>query len=470
MQALFILFLITSTQVLWAESSKEKNLVRIVQLSGLQQKKLGLVIADEHGQIILGVNEDKQFIPASLTKIITAAAVLDKLPVGHQFITSVLAESKHVKNSKLTGDLYLRGGGDAGFVSESMWFLVNEFKRTGITEISGDLIVDDTRFDDVRFDLSRDQDRVDRAYDAPIGAMTLNWSAVNVFVRPGISVGASARVFADPDSSYISLVNKAKTVSGNKTKIEVSNLGFNSKTGVEEIMVSGSIGVAANEFVSYKSITKPEIWAGEQFKGFLQQRGIQLSGKVQRGTVPKSASVLASNKSKPVSDMVYSMMKFSNNYIAEILTKNLGAEIVGVPGTMEKGIQVLRSYLKENGMSDAEIYNPSGLSRKNKFKPNDFVKILLKIKNNFRVYPEFLSSLPIAGVDGTLKRRFGNEGISGHVRAKTGHLSGVSGLSGFASSDSGQIFSFVFLYNGGVDEAYKAKDLFDKLILEVLKP
>jgi D-alanyl-D-alanine carboxypeptidase/D-alanyl-D-alanine-endopeptidase (penicillin-binding protein 4) len=165
------------------------------------------------------------------------------------------------------------------------------------------------------------------------------------------------------------------------------------------------------------------------------------------------------------------MMKFSNNYIAEILTKNLGAEQKGLPGTMEKGVQVIRDYMKEKGMKDSELYNPSGLSRKNKFTPRDVLKVLASVKNSFRVYPEFLSSLPISGVDGTLKRHLGtSDQYDGHVRAKTGHLSGVSSLSGFISGEEGQIYSFVFLFNGAPgDDQYQAKELFDKIILRVLK-
>ncbi|MCB0349989.1 MAG: D-alanyl-D-alanine carboxypeptidase/D-alanyl-D-alanine-endopeptidase [Bdellovibrionales bacterium] len=470
-QALIILFFVLSAQVVFAQvRDKDKSLKKIVESSSISQKNLGLIVANEHGETVFAVNADKKFMPASLTKIITAAAALEKFEVGHQFMTSVLAERSKIKKSILSGDLYLRGGGDAGFVSESMWFLVNEFMRSGIREVSGDIIVDDSRFDSVRFDLSRDQDRVDRAYDSPIGAMTFNWSAVNIFVRPGAKSGEPAVIFADPESEYIRIINKTKTSAGSKSSIQVSNLGYNKKYKAEEIMVSGTMGLSASEFVSYKSITKPEVWAGQQFREFLKRRGVVVKGSVSSGVTPKSAEVVATYKSKPIGDLVYSMMKFSNNYIAEILTKNLGVEIKGEPGTMEKGVDVLRAYLKESGVKDAEIFNPSGLSRKNKFAPNDILRILLKVKNNFKVYPEYLSSLPIAGVDGTLKRRMGKDELNGQVRAKTGHLTGVAGLGGFASAPSGEMYSFIFLYNGGAKETYDSKVLFDKLVLELLKP
>lgn len=475
-QAIFFLLPIFTSQVVRASIELEKQLAQLVESSSLKKSELGLIVQSPDGQVVYELNAAKKFIPASVTKIVTGAAVLDKMPVGHQFLTELYVDEKNIKNGVLEGDLYLRGGGDAGFVSESMWFLVNEFKRSGIQEIRGHIIIDDTRFDNIRFDASRDQERVDRAYDSPIGAMTFNWSAVNIFVRPGSKPGEPADVFADPENDYIRIINKVKTVSASsKNKINVSNTsvkkGSVSDEGFEEVEVRGEIALKSPEVVSYKSITQPDIWAGAQLVQFLKQRNVKVSVGVRRGVTPKSATVVARYKSKPISDLVMGMMKFSNNYIAEILTKNLGAEKKGLPGTMDKGVDVIRGYMKEQGMSNSELYNPSGLSRKNKFTPQDVLKILTSVKDRFRIYPEFLTSLPISGVDGTLKRHLGaGDQYDGHVRAKTGHLSGVSALAGYISAKEGQIFSFVFLFNGTPgDDPYRASDLFDKMILKVLK-
>lgn len=475
-QANFFLLVLFTSQVVLAKSEVPKEIEKLVESSRLKTSQLGMVVLSPDGTVFYNLNGEKKFIPASLTKIVTGAAVLEKMPVGKQFFTEILANEKDIKNGVITGDVYLRGGGDAGFVSESMWFLVNEFKRSAIKEIKGHIIVDDTQFDNIRFDASRDQERVDRAYDAPIGAMTFNWSAVNIFVRPGKRAGDLARVFVDPENSYIRVINNVKTVSGGgSAKVTVSNTAVRNGTitdeGVEEVKVSGNIGLLSKEFVAYKSVTQPEIWAGVQLIEFFKQRQIKVSAGVRRGVTSKSAIVLAQYKSKPVSDLVIGMMKYSNNYIAEILTKNLGVEMKGAPGTMEKGLEVIREFMISKGLSTAEIYSPSGLSRKNKFSPNDIVKILSSVKDNMRVYPEYLSSLPIAGVDGTLKRRAnGGEEFAGHVRAKTGHLAGVSGLGGFISGKAGQIYSFAFIFNGTPgDDPYRASELFDNVILKLLK-
>lgn len=470
MQGLFILTFVFMSDVHSIAGSLEDAVTRRVESSRLKKDDLGLIIARDDGTIIYKLNDSKKFIPASLTKIVTAAAVLEKLPAGYQFVTELKAKRENVKSGRLEGDIYLRGGGDAGFVSESMWFLVNEFTRSGIKEITGNIIVDDSRFDSVRFDGSRDQQRVDRAYDAPIGAMTFNWSAVNIFMRPGAKVGDPVLAFADPENRYIRITNRATTAAmSQKAKIEVTNLGLRKDSSSEEIVVEGRLPLGQAELVAYKSITRPEIWAGYQLYEFLKQRGIRVSGEVKAGLTPPTALTLAQSKSRPISELVGGMMKFSNNYIAEILTKNLAVEITGGVGTMDKGIEVLRAYLKECGIVDAEIYNPSGLSRQNSFRPSDLLKVLQRVQSNFRVYPEFLASLPVAGVDGTLKRRLGDEKLNGQVRAKTGHLSGIAGLGGFVSGSKGRIYTFVFLYNGGADTAFKSQDLFDKIVLELLK-
>ncbi len=452
----------------------QKRFDEIVRASHISEKKLGLVIARDATETLAELNADQAMTPASLTKIFTAAAVLQKFPVGHQFLTEILGDSEPSGES-YNGPIYLRGSGDAGFVSESMWFLVNEFVRTGIKEVKGDIVVDDSYFDSVRRDPSRDQTAVDRAYDSPVGAMTMNWSAVSVFVRPAKKTGEAPMVFADPVNDYIRVINKAKTVKSGPTKIEITNENIGKSSGglknddQETVLVTGTIALGANEFVAYKSITQPDIWAGHNLKGFLKQRGVTVTGEIRTGVTSSKANVLATSKSRPVGELVNTMMKWSNNYVAEILTKGLGAFVKGRPGTMEKGTQVVREFLKQVGLKDIDYENPSGLSRKNSFRPRDLLTILQYGERHFEFWPEYLTALPIGGVDGTLRKRSHQTDTVGAVRAKTGHLAGVTGLAGYVGGKSGQVYTFAFLYNGNADESYKAQELFDKLIYDLQK-
>src|SRR5690606_2416139 len=130
------------------------------------------------------------------------AGVLQVFTPGSKFETHLMSDAV-IKNGVLEGNLYFKGGGDPSFVSEKMWYLVNEFTRNRVKEISGQVIVDDSLFDTERFDLGRDPNRVNRAYDSPIGAASFNWNAVNVFIRPGDKPGAPALVVADPVSPYL---------------------------------------------------------------------------------------------------------------------------------------------------------------------------------------------------------------------------------------------------------------------------
>lgn len=460
----------TKAPVAW-QANLQKRINYLIDRSKIKRDELGLWVTNElNGKIdeLVTLNGERGFIPASLTKVATAATALKKFPVGHQFLTQ-LASSAKVEDGQLKGDLFLRGGGDSGFVSETMWFLVNEFVRNEIREIQGDIVVDESRFDGEHYPSGRDPQRVDRAYDAPVSAMSFNWNSVNVYVRPGKKGGDPAQVFIDPANDYILVDNKAKTTGGRKDSITVSRI--ERKGQGDTIMVRGTIGLDSPEVVDYKSVSHPGYWSGHQLRAFLAQRNIGVKGKVRLGNAPKEAKVLAQAKSQPVAKAVADMMKFSNNYVAEMLTKSLAAEVKGAPGTMEAGMTIVRDFLVQTGLSpnDFVLTNPSGLSRKNRLRPKDLHKILMEMQKDFRLFPEFLSSLPIAGVDGTLKDRLKKAPAAQWIRAKTGLLDGVVGLAGYAGRADGSILTFVFLYNGSPSKMYDARAFLDEMALALVQ-
>lgn len=438
---------------------------KYIKSTGISEKEWSLYITSlegDHSEAIVDINSKKKMIPASVTKIITAAAVLDAFPPGYKFKTQVLKNSEHkIIDGVLKGSIYLKGGGDPSFVSENMWFLVNSFLRNGIKKIEGDIIVDDSLFDNVRFDGSRQENRVDRAYDAPVGAMSFNWNSVNIFVRPGAK-GSPAQVFLDPENAYLKLNNTTVTVSGDE-----QNLAADRKNNV--ISVSGKIGTTAKESVIFKSVTEPDLWSGENLKSFLKQRSIEVTGQVKSGLSPSKNEILAEAESKPIDSILADMNKFSNNYVAEMLTKNIAAQ-EHVPGTISAGIKKINEHMKIlNVPSDQyELYNPSGLTRDNKMSSFALWKVLDHLKNDFRGYPEFLTSLPISGIDGTLKKRMKGSPAERWVRAKTGFLTGVVALAGYAGRPDGRVFTFSFIYNGSVDEA-RIRNTFDQILIHLVK-
>ncbi|MCB0356456.1 MAG: D-alanyl-D-alanine carboxypeptidase/D-alanyl-D-alanine-endopeptidase [Bdellovibrionales bacterium] len=413
-------------------------------------------------------NSEKLFTPASLTKILTAYSSFKTFPMDHKFKTQLLTVGEF-KEDYLDGNLILKGGGDPSFISESMWVLVNHFVRTGVKEIKGNIVVDDSYFDQIRYDETREKNRVDRAYDAPVGAMSFNWNSVNVYIRPGKTDGAPAKVYADPMSSYIKVVNRATTVKGNVKKIRVTRLADETRVG-DIIIVAGTIGLKREEIVSYKSITQPDYWSGVHLQEFLDQRGIKLKGKVVKGQTPKEAKVLAEIEGSDLRKVVTDMMKFSNNYVAEMLTKNISAFTSHKPGNIIDGIAKMREILEQDlgfKKNQYNLINPSGLTRDNKLRPVDLAHLLNKAKFDFKFFPEFIASMPISGIDGTLKDRFGQD-IDIHVRAKTGLLNGVTGLAGFIGHPEGSIYTFSFIYNGTQARINQAARLFEEILKIVI--
>lgn len=402
------------------------------------------------------LNSTELKIPASVTKMLTTYAVLKYLPLGYRFKTQLFFDKEN---------LYIKGGGDPSFVSENLWFLVNEFFRQNIKEIPKDIVVDDTLFDLVRFDESRMSTRVDRAYDSPVGAMSFNWNAVNVYVKPG-AVGSEAQVVVDPESEYYTLKNQTVTVSGPAKKELVVIISNENRL----ITVKGEVSKNASEKAVYKSVADPSLWTGFNLKAFLAQRGIQVKGKIRVGKVPSLADSVATSESKSAAAILADMNKFSNNFVAEMLTKYLGTKNKSEKVSLLDGVQMIQSELNALGLSkkDYIIENPSGLTRNNRLSAQALNKVLTAMKNDFTIYSTVLESLPISGIDGTMKRRMKGTSAEGWVRAKTGYLDGVVSLAGYAGKKDGEVLTFSFLYNGPQDEA-KVREVFDQILLSKLK-
>lgn len=450
-------------------ASLSERLKKAAATSGFKDGELGMWVGSTGPQGLetyFEKNGEKSFLPASLSKLVTMGAVLHTLHPGFKFKTEIFCDAKNSKIDQgvLNGPIYLKGGGDPSFVSENMWVLVNDLSRTGVTSIEGDVVVDDSRFDTIRFGADRQDERVDRAYDAPIGAMSMNWNSVNVYARPGDKAGDPLKVFADVQSPYLKVVNHSHTTAAGKGKTltveRTSEKGF----AGDVIIVNGALSLDQPEAVVYKSISQPDLWAGYNLVEFLRQRGIAVKGKVRVGATPADAKSLAFVESHTLTMVVADMAKWSNNYVAEMLVKNLAAESGEKPATMATGMKLVRQYLESSGLKagDYEFINAAGFTRKNRLTPLQLGKYLEFVRSDFTFFPEYLSALPIAGVDGTLRKRMVHSSAESWVRAKTGLLNGVVGLSGFAGRPNGQIATFVFIYNGGGRED-KARAFFDRM-------
>lgn len=465
----FLSFFLFSSQI--SAAGLEWKFKKILKKHHFSESSLGLLVEDS-GKNIVSINADKLMVPASLTKIVTGAGILSRYQLNKKFATELWSKGT-IKGKTLEGALCFKGGGDPSFVSEKMWYLVNEFHRTGIKQIEGDLIIDSGRFDQEAFDSGRDATRVDRAFDAPISSASFNWNSVNVFIKPNPEANKPVIVTLDPVSDYFELENNSKTVSANEVKtITVTRINKDEK---DKIIISGNLSLNASEFVVYKSISNPEKWTASHLKEFLRQRGITHTGKIRFTDCESESRLLASVSSKNLNEMLSDMLKFSNNFVAEMLVKNLAADdLIKNPrsrnASMKEGVELLRNYLDTLGF-DRKSYvleNVSGLTRDNRFSAVQLAKVLDTVRSDFLIFPEFLSGLPIAGIDGTMKNRL-KGGSGSWVRAKTGYLDGVIGLAGYIGRRDKAPFIFVFMFNGSLEQGLAARNLFDELLVEILK-
>lgn len=422
-------------------------------------KNMGLAVFDlQSGTYELVHNENKMFTPASLSKIITASAVMSFLNPYHQFETLFTSEKPVDKNGVLKDHLYLKGGGDPGFVSENLWILVNNLTRSGLKKVEGSLIVDDHLFRKAQ--PHRSWLKSDRSYSAPVSALSFNWNSVTVYVRPSLIKGSLAQVFIDPKNKYIQMINKGKT-KGQKNKIKVKR---KSNSEGDTIEVHGSIPLNSKELVIYKNITKPALWTGWNAMEFLKQRGIAVEGQVVKGQSPFGSYILSSNKGPFVFRIVQDMMKFSSNFLADMLTMHLALFQGHRKDLWDQGLRQIHQYMEKQGVKDYSFPSPSGLSRKNKLKPKDILKFLIQDYDSAYSF-EKLTGYPVANSPGTLQKRFQNLEKSSFIRAKTGWLSGVVGLAGYIKTQKGNTKAFVFIYNGSAKKQMKAQEIFDQLAL-----
>lgn len=453
---LFFLLNLCLVQAYAATENLQSEVANILARNKIDPRHAGLMISLRDNDLYEN-NAHKMFIPASITKLMTAYSILKNVDQTQKFKTELYFDGKN---------LYLKGQGDPSFVSENLWYLVNEFTRHKISAIAGDIVIDDTYFDSIRFDQSRENARVDRSYDAPVGAMSFNWNSVNVFIKPSPKEGEKAQVVLDPENHYFTLINKTVTRAKKLSKEIIIDVNQNKRV----ITVTGDVLLGGMEKPYYKNVADPDLWSGENLKAFLNQRGIEVKGKIKSGKTPSSAEKLVTFESKNLSLILADMNKFSNNYVAEMLTKNLAALSGESPATLHTGVKVIQKDLKELGLTknDFVVHNPSGFTRDNKFSAFAMNQVLKAMQNDFRYFPTVLESLPISAVDGTLKKRMKNTPAAGFVRAKTGYLDGVVTLAGYAGQKNGDIYRFSFLYNGPQDEP-RVREAFDQILIYLLK-
>jgi serine-type D-Ala-D-Ala carboxypeptidase/endopeptidase (penicillin-binding protein 4) len=446
----------------------QKAVKKILSSSCLRKNNFGIKIYSlDRGESLFELRADKLFIPASNLKILTTAVALQTLGPNYRFPTQLYTDGT-LKNGVLNGDLYLKGYGDPKFVTEQMWLLVNELKNIPVLNITGNIIGDDTFFDDRKRVKTWIKNPGAQAYEAPLGALSYNFNTVHAYVTPAAKAGRKPKIIIDPDTDYITLDNQAITLEpGKRSRLIVNRLDYN---GFDEVTVSGGIRLNQPRAQYFLNITDPTQYTLSTLKKYLEHAGIQFQGKTEKGIVPELAMELLTHESEPLTLALQGLNKFSNNFVAEQILKTIGAEKYGPPGTTLKGLKVFEEYLMALGhrQDQYKVHDGSGLSRQNRLSPQMIIDILRHVNNDLGVYPEFVSALGVMGVDGNVKKRMSGVKNSERARVKTGTLNFVSALSGYFQSRDGETFAFSILMNSLKCSNSRVKKIQDQIIREGL--
>lgn len=447
----------------------QKEVKKFLSSSCLRKKDYGIKIYSlDRGESLYELRADKLFIPASNLKILTTAVALQILGPNYRFPTELYTDGT-LKNGVLDGNLYIKGYGDPKFVTEQMWLLVNELKNVPVRKITGNIIGDDSFFDDRKRVKTWIKNPGAQAYEAPLGALSFNFNTVQAYVTPGIKAGSKPEIIIEPDIDYITLDNQAKTLKpGKRGRLIVNRLDRN---GFDEITVSGGIRLNQARAKYFLNITDPTQYTLSTLKTYLGHAGIQFRGKTERGRVPETAMELLTHESEPLALALQGLNKFSNNFVAEQILKTIGAEKYGPPGTTLKGLKAFEEYLMELGyrQDQYKVVDGSGLSRQNRLSPQMIIDILRYVKSDMGVYPELVSALGVMGVDGNVKNRMRGAKSPERARVKTGTLNFVSSLSGYFQSRDGETFAFSILMNSLKCSNGRIKKIQDLIIREGLR-
>ncbi|HXG23976.1 MAG TPA: D-alanyl-D-alanine carboxypeptidase/D-alanyl-D-alanine-endopeptidase, partial [Chthonomonadales bacterium] len=416
------------------------------------------------GSIWYERNPHLLLLPASNQKLFTSAAALHLLGPDWRYLTPLLRYGRVDRKGTLHGNLYLKGSGDPSLSDKDLYTFVQAVHRAGIRRIRGRVIGDESRFDRRRYGDGWSWDDMSYYYSPQISALNLNGNLVWAQVNPGKKVGAPLRVIVTPTSNYVQVVNRAVTTAkGTRIRLVIER-----ELGKNRILIEGTLALDAppdTRMPQGITLENPALYAAHVLTKQLRSAGIRVDGSPTTGTSPRRAHEIARHYSPPLSTILKRLHKTSDNLIAECLLKTLGAEKGKTQlGTTEHGIRVAKAALNRMGIDPDTLVmaDGSGLSRHNLVSAHS-VAALLRTMYAHPHAKTFLDSLPLAGVEGTLKRRLKGTPAENNVRAKTGTMRNVSCLSGYVTTRDGEPLLFVILMNNHRDNA-AARDIQDKIV------
>lgn len=396
---------------------------------------------------MLSIAADVPRNPASAIKLLTTAAALELLGPAYTWQTTALVTGA-LTDGRLAGDLYIRGGGDPFLVTERFWKFLLELKQSGLDHIEGNVVVDDNFFDLPIHDPGAFDGRPYRPYNVAPRATLVNFGATRFWLVPDLS-RERVNIVTDPPSSTLIIDNEVKLTAGSCTS-GLKELGFTvlSRKNGGHVKFYGSYPAACGRYALTRVVSDSTDHVLGVFASIWSSLGGSVSGRSVRGDTPVDARVLHTYLSPTVAEIIGTINKFSNNVMSRQLLLTMGADKFNPPGTLDKGREAISRWLAQAGLKFPELFvdNGAGLSRRTRISARSLGALLIAAHKS-PLMPEFVSSLPLSAVDGTLQKRFKNSPMAWRVHLKTGTIDDVRAMGGYLLTKDGRTLVVVSLHN-----------------------
>ncbi len=452
---------IAAPGVSYGESELAEEINAIINSKNKDADIAVYVKSMKYGDSLYARNIYQPFSPASTMKIFTAEAALLFLGPDYRFSTQLLTDAKSVQNGVLQGNLYIVLSGDPTLTYDDLAELMVSLRSHQIQAIAGNVYIDNTAYDQSFYGPGWVGKDKAYCYGAPISASIINKNCLSFQVTPSRVSGNPAQVVTSPKYFYPMIRNSVVTTnSARGCSVHLS------EDPSSMIAIDGCVRKGHSAWgVSYVVADIPE-YDRELFKNLLTRLSIRVYGSVTFGSAPENLSLVNAHASKPLHFIINDMLKKSDNVIAGALFKKVGQLYTHQPGSWANGGYAVSQILaKQAGVNtiNMRILDGSGLSPNNLVTSAQMMQVLEFAYHHYQTSYEFISALPIAGVDGTLKYRMWN--IARKVRAKTGTMSGmgVASLAGYATSADKEALAFVIMINGHGGMGWQYKSIEDKI-------
>jgi D-alanyl-D-alanine carboxypeptidase/D-alanyl-D-alanine-endopeptidase (penicillin-binding protein 4) len=411
------------------------------------EASVSIVVRDAAGDgVLLELNPGMSRSPASTMKLLPTWAALDLLGPAYAWKTRAYADAPVVKGV-LKGNLYLQGGGDPLLTIERWWRFVNDLRQSGLRTIEGDIVVDQARFTTPNERPEDFDGKFWRTYNVLPDALLVNWQSSDFTIRPADD-GQGIDLGIQPFPEGLIVENRVRLASGRCVGQNRQVSYQIEPTRPERVVATGRLSASCGPQTQRLAIMEPAQYAWGTFVTLWRQLGGQFRGGMLRAPTPPTARLLLTHESEPLSEIVRVTNKYSSNMMARSLVLAIAAEMNGTPATAAAGEATIVGWLKTRGLEFPElvIANGSGLSRDARISADSMAKLLVGARQS-RFAPEFLTSLSLGGLDGTLEKRFQHVDDPGRIRMKTGTLRDVSSIAGYVTGRSGKTYAVVVFVN-----------------------